>query len=157
MKYLLRYAIKATILLVVTTIFVLTDNVFWMVGGSDVTSSLITPRWPIQVISLLICSAALLIPAKKITRITYLIIATAAILLGSHRLLVDNLHHRISDVYLAIPVQVLYLNPDSEFGLNIHPVFGGVLITPAGENRSLRIVSPYLIGLDPHELAPLAQ
>jgi hypothetical protein len=157
MNGLVLWVVKFLLLALIAGIFAFTDNLFLTVGGSDSTSFLITPSLTIQLIAFLVCAAALMVPAQNARLVIQLAIAIVAALLGGHRLIVDNLHHQIRDVYLAVPVQVLHLDPANEAGLSVRPVFCGAVIGPADTTRSLRVVSPAVIGLDRTRLAALSR
>jgi hypothetical protein len=83
------------------------------------------------------------------------VLALCVTLLGSHRLVVDNLHNEIRDVYLGIPVQALALDPGYEGGLAIDGAAGGLRIGEAGRNRTIWLLSPDGLGLDPAALRRL--
>jgi hypothetical protein len=156
-KRLVAWLAKILFLVLLAGVFVLTNDLFFMVGGSQDTSFLVAPQQPVQIFLFIVCAVLVLVPATRSRRIVFFIIALLAALTGGHRLLIDNLHHEIKDVYLAIPFQAVSLDPASEAGLVIQPVFGGIKIGPRDTNRSLTIISPPFIGLDRHQLAALGQ
>src|SRR5580658_3355820 len=126
-----------------------TNDLFWMVSGSDSTSFLVSPQAAVQIACLIVFAAALLIPASRRSRIGLVAIALGAALLGSHRLVVDNVHDEIRDVYLAAPVQSLALDPAHEGGLSVEASWAGFRIGQTGTGRTLWCFSPGIAGLDP--------
>jgi hypothetical protein len=134
-----------------------TNDLFWMVSGSDSTSFLVSPPATVQVACLIVFAAALLIPASRRLRIGLVAIALGAALLGSHRLVVDNVHDEIRDVYLAAPVQSLALDPAHEGGLSVEASWLGFRIGQTGTGRTLWCFSPDIVGLDASELKALVQ
>jgi hypothetical protein len=155
MKRAALLVVKLLFLALLMGVFFWSNDPFLMVGGSESTSFLVMPSMPVQVGAFLVCAAALLIPARNGRRIALFAVAIVAALVGGHRLLVDNLHNRISDIYLAVPVQILPLDPANEARLSVQRVFGGITIGPAGSNKPLRIISPPVIGLDKNQLTAL--
>ena len=155
MKRPLLLVTKLLLLAVLARVLSWSNEPFLMVGGSDSTSLLVTPSMAVQIGAFLVCAVSLLVPAKNGKRIILFSVAIVAALLGGHRLLIDNLHNRICDIYLAVPVQVLPLDPANEAGLSVQRVFGGIVIEPTGGNKSIRIISPPMIGLDKNQLASL--
>lgn len=155
MRRLLSLILKLLLLGLLAGVLYLSNNLFLMVGGSEFTSFMAAPRVPVQLVAFLICTVALLVPSRKSTRVGLYGVAILAALIGSHRLLVDNLHDRISDVYLAIPVQVLPIDPADEAGLSMRRVFGGIEIGPKKNDHMMRVISPAVIGLDERQLAVL--
>jgi glycyl-tRNA synthetase alpha subunit len=77
------------------------------------------------------------------------VIALCAALLGSHRLVIDNVHDEIRDVYLAAPVQSLALDPAHEGGLSIDASWLDFRIGQTGSGWTLWCFSPGDLGLDP--------
>ena len=138
---------KGTVLAIVAAIFFITGQPLFMIG-SDTASELIAPRLYVQILALAICAVALWLPVRASLRSALIVLAALAVLLGGHRLLIDNLHHRLADVYLGVPVQVLALDPESETGLAAHRVTLGFWIGPKDSSRHLFILSPTGIGLN---------
>jgi hypothetical protein len=134
-----------------------TNDLFWMVSGSDSTSFLVSPPAAVQVACLIVFAAALLIPASRRLRVGLAAIALCAALLGSHRLVVDNVHDEIRDVYLAAPVQSLALDPAHEGGLSVEASWLGFRIGQTGTGRTLWCFSPGGLGLDPAGVNNLRQ
>jgi hypothetical protein len=147
--------VKLLLLALLAVVLAWTNDLFFIVGSSASVSHMAAPGMPVQIGAFLVCATALLAPARGGRHMALFGVAVAAALLGGHRLLVDNLHDRISDVYLAVPVQVLSFDQEHEAGLSMQRVFGGIVIGPAGGNKSLRIISPPMIGLDKNQLAAL--
>src|SRR5579872_6255913 len=133
-----------------------TEGPFLMVAGSDVTSHLVSPTITVQIVCLVIFSITLLVPAASFVRAGLLGVALGAALLGSHRLVIDNIHDEIRDVYLAIPLQSLTLDPTNEGGLSLAVSAIGLRIGQTGAGRTLWCFSPGRFGLDPAELANLS-
>jgi hypothetical protein len=134
-----------------------TNDLFWMVSGSDSTSFLVSPQVAVQVACLIIFAAALLIPASRRWRIRLLALALGAALVGSHRLVIDNVHDEIRDVYLAAPVQSLALDPAHEGSLSVEASWLGFRIGQTGTGRTLWCFSPAGLGLDPAGVNNLRQ
>jgi hypothetical protein len=150
-------AVKGTAITLLVLILWTTNDLFLMVGGSDSTSFLIAPTVPVQIVCLAVFAAAVLVPASGPLRLVLVMTALGAALLGGHRLVIDNLHNEIRDVYLAVAVQSLALDPAHEGGLSMTPSGAGMRIGQAGTGRALWCFSPGPIGLDPASLSNLAQ
>lgn len=137
-------------------VFFETNDLFFMVGGSEFTSFLITPSAIVQAICLIMFAVALLIPATRPLRSALVAIALCVALLGSHRLVVDNLHNEIRDVYMGATVQMLPLDPAHEGGLAIKRSAVGLWIG-AGRDQTIWLFSPAGLGLDPAGLKKLTR
>ena len=152
------FSLHAVLLLLLGIVLVLSDDATWMVGGSEVSSFLVTPAIWVQVVCFAVCALSLLLPARKTWRILRYPVFGLAAILGGHRLVVNDLHHRLEDVYLQVRLQRLELNPRSERGLVARPVRWGFLIGPTDDDkRFLRIVSPPVVGLNAQRLAEIPQ
>jgi hypothetical protein len=160
-----RPALKRTALVAVKCVLIAvfagplyeTDDLFMMVQGSDSTSFLVTPTVTVQIVCLVIFAAALLLPASHRLRAGLLAVALLAALLGSHRLVIDNLHGEIRDVYLAVAWQSLALDPSHEGGLALNASSAGFSIGQAGTRRTLWCFSPGVLGLDASSVKNLVQ
>lgn len=145
----LRIAGKCVLIVLFAILLRDTNDLFWMVSGSDSTSFLVAPPITVQVACLIIFAAALLPPASRRLRAAFLALGLCAALIGSHRLVVDNVHDEIRDVYLAVPWQSLPIDPSHEGGLSIESSWLGFRIGQAGKDRTLWCFSPSGLGLDP--------
>ena len=125
----------------------LSDDAFLMVGGSESTSFLVAPPRIVQWASLAVFTTALLCPARGTWRTLRGALALAALLLGGHRLVVDHLREEIRDVYLAVPVNRLKLDPTIERGFRTAFTAGGVIIGQIGAAPSMWLFSPRFVGL----------
>jgi hypothetical protein len=141
-------AAKVLIVGLLALVLFFTNDLFIMVQGSESTSFLITPTGTVQIASIAIVAIALLVPARRGLRIVGILVAIVAAMLGGHRLVFDNLNHQIRDVYLAVPMQSVSLDPAREGGLVVTASAAGFRIGPAGANDSLWCLSPLVIGLD---------
>jgi len=124
----------------------LTSDPFLMVMGSESTSVLISPAVTVQVVCVIVVAAALFVPARPVVRGILGAVALCAALLGGHRLVIDNLNHGVRDVWLAIPVQSMPLDPMDEAGLKVTWSRMGFRIQAAGSG--FWCLSPPLIGLN---------
>ena len=129
-------------------IFYLTNEPVWMILGSDSTSLVLGPPASMQFASVIVVAASLLAPATPVHRARLVVVAICVALLGGHRLVIDNLTHQIRDVYLAVPVQTLALDPAREGGLEIVETGFGFRIGQVGAAERLWCVSPPVVGLD---------
>lgn len=75
-------------------------------------------------------------------------LALLALALGGHRFVVDHVREELRDVYLAIPVGRLKLDPAIEGGLRIDVSATGVAVRQVGAEQSLWLLSPPLLGLN---------
>jgi hypothetical protein len=153
----LRIAGKCVLIALFAILLRDTNDLFWMVSGSDSTSFLVAPPIAVQGACLIVFAAALLLPASRRLRAGFMALALCAALIGSHRLVVDNVHDELRDVYLAVPWQSLPLDPAHEGGLSIESSWFGFRIGQAGKNRTLWCFSPGGLGLDPAGLELLRQ
>ena len=128
-----------------------------MVGGSEFTSFLIAPTALVQAICLTVFAGALLVPATRQLRAGLTALALGVALLGGHRLVVDNLHNEIRDVYFGMRVQTLPLDPAHEGGVKTTRSVGGLRIGEAGCHRTIWLFSPDGFGLDPEGLTALTR
>ena len=120
-----------------------------MVQGSDFTSFVIAPALAVQ--SRLSCGSRRCagVPTGPALSVARWAVALCAVLVASHRLVIDNLHHEIRDVYVAMPrCRRSDLDPAREGGLAVRWTMGGFRIGPAGADAALWCFSPPLIGLD---------
>jgi hypothetical protein len=138
---------KAALLTLIAAVFFVTNQPLFMIG-SDTASELISPRLSIQVVALALIALALWLRVPLPARTVLFAVAFLAVLLGGHRLVIDNMHHRLKDVYLGISVQKLTLDPSSEAGLAARWVPLGFFIGPRDSPNTLFIFSPIAIGLD---------
>jgi len=143
-----RVAAKALVVALVALLLHLTSDPFTMVQGSDFTSFVIGPTLAVQIAYVAVLVVALVIRTGSAFSVARWAVAICAVLLASHRLVIDNLHHQIRDVYVAVPIQSLDLDPAHEGGLAILPTIGGFWIGPAGGDAALWCFSPPFIGLD---------
>jgi hypothetical protein len=141
-------AAKALVVAFVALLLRLTSDPFTMVQGSDFTSFVISPALTVQIACLAVLAGALVIRTSPAFSVARWAVALCAVLIASHRLVIDNLNHQIRDVYVAAPIQSLDLDPAREGGLAALPTIGGFRIGPAGANAALWCFSPPLIGLD---------
>ena len=148
-------AVKCLLIALLAFVLRVTNDAFLMVRGSESTSFLVSPVVAVQVGCLVVFAAALFVPANRRLRVALTAMAFCAALLGSHRLVVDNLHNQIRDVYLAVPVQSLTIDPAHEGGLSLETSGIGFRIGQAGRGRTLWCFSPGLLGLDPAGLKRL--
>ncbi len=156
MKQVLSLALKCALVAGFCAVLYFTSLPFLMVGGSDSTSFLIAPPLAVQVTCVAVLAAALFWPARRRLRTVLLLPALAAIVVGGHRLVVDNLHGEVRDIYLATTVQALALDPAIEGGVSMAFTAAGFRIGQAGAGPQLWVFSPPWIGLDPRALAVLA-
>lgn len=143
-----QVAAKTVVVVLVALLLYLTSDPFTMVQGSDFTSFVIAPALTVQIVFLAVLAVALAIPTRPALSLARWAVALCAVLMASHRLVIDNLSHQIRDVYVAVPIQSLDLDPAREGGLATLPTIGGFRIGPAGADASLWCFSPPLIGLD---------
>ncbi len=148
------FAAKCLVIVLFAILLHATDDPLLMVG-TDPVSHLISPSITVQIVCFVVFSATLLVPAALLTRAGLLGVALGAALLGSHRLVVDDFRYEIRDVYLAISVQSLPLDPSNEEGLSLAVSAVGFRIGQKGTGRTLWCFSPGRLGLDPAELASL--
>jgi hypothetical protein len=141
-------AAKAVVVAVVALLLYATGDTFTMVQGSDFTSFVIAPALAVQIGCLVVVGVALAVPTGPALSIARWAVALGAVLVASHRLVIDNLHHEIRDVYVAAAIQTLSLDPAREGGLAVRWTMGGFRIGPAGADAALWCFSPPLIGLD---------
>ena len=139
---------KCSLVAVLAVILYLTNDPFFMVGGSDSTSLMIGPPVSMQFASIVVVAAALMSPATPVHRARLAVLAICVAALGGHRLVIDDRNHQIRDVYLAIPVQTLAIDPAREGGFEIARTGFGFQIGQAGAIDRLWCVSPPVLGLD---------
>ncbi len=155
MKRLWLVAAKCVLIALVGFVFLETNDPFLMVGGSESTSFVVAPTPVVQAACVIGFAGALLVPATGLLRAALALLALVVLLIGSHRLVVDNLHNEIRDVYLGIPVQTLSLDPLQEGGLTVARSPGGLRIGQSGRPRTIWLFSPDGLGLDPTALSRL--
>ena len=119
-------AAKAIVVALIALLLHLTSDPFTMVQGSDFTSFVIGPALTAQIACLMVFAIALVIRTRPAFSVARWTVALCAVLVASHRLVIDNLDHQIRDVYVAVPIQSLDLDPAREGGLAIQPTIGGI-------------------------------
>jgi hypothetical protein len=131
-------AAKFLLIALLAILLWVTDDVFEMVQRQrlDVTSHQPRGDSPNRLASRF-SPLRFLVPAGRRWRVELLAIAVSAVSLGSHRLVIDNLHNRIRDVDLALPLQSRALDPAPEGGLSVEASGAGFRIRQAGSGRAL--------------------
>ncbi len=142
------YAAAALAIAAFALLLRLSDDAFLMVGGSESTSFLVAPPAAVQWTALAVFAIALLAPAHGAWRVLRVAFAFLALALGGHRLVVDHVREELRDVYLAVPVGHLKLDPAIEGGLRVIPSAAGVTVGQAGASQALWSFSPAWVGLD---------
>jgi hypothetical protein len=92
-----------------------------LIGCDCQTFMLAAPSLAAQIIWLFLCALALLIPTKPGWLPARLIIALAAVLLSSHRLVIDAAHAEIRDIYLFTTIQSAPFDPGGGIAVQITP------------------------------------
>ena len=119
-----QVAAKAVVVVLVALLLYVTSDPFTMVQGSEFTSFVIAPTLTVQIVFLAVFAVALAIPTRRALSVARWAVALCAVLVASHRLVIDNLHHQIRDVYVAVPMQSLDLDAAHEGGLATLPPSG---------------------------------
>ena len=132
-------AAKAIVVVLIALLLHVTSDPFTMVQGSDFTSFVIAPALTVQIVFLMVFAIALAIPTRPAFSVARWAVALCAVLVASHRLVIDNLDHQIRDVYVAVPIQSLDLDAAHEGGLATLADHRGVL-DRAGGRRCLAMV-----------------
>jgi hypothetical protein len=142
------YAAAALAIAAFALLLGFSDDAFLMIGGSESTSFLVAPHLGVQLVCLAVFAIALLAPARGLLLGLRVALALLALVLGGHRLVVDHVREELRDVYLAVPVSRLKLDPALEGGLRTAFSDGGVTIGQVGAGPSIWVFSPAWIGLD---------
>ncbi len=151
MKPIVSFTSKLVLLVLLAGVLYFTNDLFLLVGSSANISHLIAPSWLTQTIEYVLCALCLLIPANGGRRVALFILALVFALLSGHRLIIDNFNHRLNDMYLAISVQTVPLDPDTALKLQLNGA--GASINQTGTNHALHVVTPIFFGLDRSRLA----
>src|SRR5205807_204695 len=93
-------AAKAIVVALVALLLHLTSDPFTMVQGSNFTSFVIGPVLTVQIACLAVLAVALVIRTRPAFSVARWAVALCAVLMASHRLVIDNLDHQIRDVYV---------------------------------------------------------
>ena len=156
MKRIGPLATKSIVVLLLGILLYKSNDPFLMVRGSDSTSFLLSPDAAIQILCVVGFAAALFVPTGPRIRVGRVILMLAGALIGSHRLVIDNVGNEVRDVYLATTLRALPLDPGHEGGLSIQRTMGGISIEQKGMGKSLWVFSPLVIGLDSAAVAKLS-
>jgi hypothetical protein len=140
--------VKGLVLAVFGVILYETNDEFLMVGGSNSTSFLLAPSIKLQVFAFAVCTGFLLAPVNLRIRVVLSTFAIGGVVLCSHRLVIDNLHNEIRDVYMAVTMQTLAIDAAKEGGFFTESALVGFRIGQTGSSRTLWVFSPRGIGLD---------
>jgi hypothetical protein len=147
--------LKCALIVLLAFVFMETNDPFLMVGGSESTSFLVAPTVPVQIVFLAAFGFVLLIPKMRFSSILSPPLALCMALLGSHRLVIDDLRGEVRDTYLGVTFQKLKIDPNNEGGLVITRSPWCVGIGEAGGKTALRLMSPVWLGLDRAALSSL--
>jgi hypothetical protein len=93
-----------------------------LIGCDCQTFMLAAPSLAAQIIWLFLFALALFIPTKPSWLPARLIIALAAVLLSSHRLVIDAAHAEIRDIYLFTTIQPAPFDPSGGIAVTTHRV-----------------------------------
>lgn len=157
MKLIWRILVAFVPTAILGVIFRITNDLFFLVSGSESTSFMAAPSVVVQGASLFVFAITLVLFRFRLSFAPLALLAIGAALMGGHRLLVDNLHHRIMDIYCGVPVNTVPLDPADEAGLAITKTDLGLTIGLAGGARTLWVFSPPVIGLDPDAVWRIAR
>ncbi len=150
-------AVKLGFAAVLALVLDVSDTIFLLVGGSDSTSTLLSPSGRAQAGLVAAAALCLMAPAGRRARLALWAPALLLSLLATHRLLLDRNHGEIRDCYALITVQALPFDPYREGPGTVRQAWGGFAIGPPGSDATLWVLSPPLVGLDRGPLAALAE